>query len=162
MAKTELPAPAFLSNGDMIEVPGDAVADWMYQVSNGDTKLGLAEWYIAQGENHEVENGAVVLGKHVVPTPTTAQNYPLTIDQAKPLMDDLGRATFVVHIDKTEYLLAIENQDDDFVIGDFVHEKVLGFGLAHDYATNVVAVDGDNFVIEYTTSVIEAIAMDTD
>lgn len=28
------------------------VADWQYAVANGDTQLGLADWYLAQAEDH--------------------------------------------------------------------------------------------------------------
>lgn len=42
----------YLADGRRIEVPRSAVKDWRYEVENGDTVLGLGDWYTDCGEEN--------------------------------------------------------------------------------------------------------------
>lgn len=44
---------AHLSDGRHIKVPSDYVDDWGQEARDGNTTLGLADWYTGQGENHK-------------------------------------------------------------------------------------------------------------
>lgn len=41
-----------LADERTVLVPADAVKDWKYEVENGDTVLGLADWYTHCGDEN--------------------------------------------------------------------------------------------------------------
>jgi hypothetical protein len=46
---------AYLDDGRHVDVPAHAVLDWQYEVRNGDTTRGLADWYTEDGEENQDE-----------------------------------------------------------------------------------------------------------
>lgn len=48
---------AYLSDGRRVHVPKSTVEDWRYEVENGDTYLGLGEWFTKDEENEELIEG---------------------------------------------------------------------------------------------------------
>lgn len=54
---------AHLADGRTIAVPTSDETDWKYEVRNGDTRLGLAEWFIAQGEDCDEDREELIEGE---------------------------------------------------------------------------------------------------
>lgn len=46
---------AYLPDGRSVDVPDDEAEDWRYEVKDGNTTLGLADWYTDQGDDHQDE-----------------------------------------------------------------------------------------------------------
>lgn len=42
----------YLADGRTVPVPEDAVKDWKYEIENGDTTLGLGDWYTDCGDEN--------------------------------------------------------------------------------------------------------------
>lgn len=84
---------------------------------------------------------------------------PMDEDQAQALMIDSEYLTIVVSVDQDEYLAAyadgLRGHDNDHL--DFVHEQAFSFGLPHDCSVKILAADDDNFVVAYTTDIVESL-----
>jgi len=82
---------------------------------------------------------------------------PMTVDDASELMDDNGYLTVVLAIDKDSYLEhhAYSSTEGADTHEDLVHSAVFDFGLPHDSTTEILAVQGDDFIVSYTTYVAE-------
>lgn len=49
------PTTAYLWDGRHVDVPSAYVIDWQWAVANGDTNLGLADWYTDHGDERQDE-----------------------------------------------------------------------------------------------------------
>lgn len=87
-------------------------------------------------------------------------DLPLSPAQARELMEPSGFLTVVLTVDKERYLDTLRRQDPSFVDDehDLLHDIAFGFGLAYDCTARVVGVQGDDFIVEYTTNIAEALS----
>lgn len=86
---------------------------------------------------------------------------PLTSVQARGLMDGNGYLTVVTTVDQEAYLearsyAATEGADTHH---DLVHNKTFDFGVPYDSTTTILAVQGSDFVVSYTTQVREVLGV---
>lgn len=89
------------------------------------------------------------------PRPADARLEPvLNETDAACLIDDQGYATVRVRIDQIEYLngysvfLSGSGDDDHF---DALHRLAFSFGMPYGPSDAIVAVDGSDFLVDYTT-----------
>lgn len=92
----------------------------------------------------------------VVPT----GSFPMDIEATRPHMDEEGYVHLTLELDLGDFLEAVSNTDVDgnFMIEDFVHDKVLSFGVTEDSCVEVLAVDGDRITIKYSTFIGDQLA----
>jgi hypothetical protein len=53
MSTSTTTTTAYLADGRFVEVPSSALLDWQYEVRNGDTTQGLADWYTDGGDENQ-------------------------------------------------------------------------------------------------------------
>lgn len=86
---------------------------------------------------------------------------PLDADDAQMLVDDQGFLTIVTTVDQDEFMtqraygMTTEGADDEH---DLLHNTVFSFGLPYDATTLILAVQGTDFVVQYTTKIGEFIS----
>lgn len=82
---------------------------------------------------------------------------PMSVEDARKLMDEDGYLTVVLAIHKQSYLEyhAYSSTQGADTHEDFVHSAVFDFGLPHDCETELLAVQGDDFIVSYTTRIAE-------
>lgn len=82
---------------------------------------------------------------------------PMGQQHARALIDDEGFTTAIIAIDQQDYLDAqIYSQTEGAdTHEDIVHRQVFSFGLPHECTTRIIAVQGDDFIISYTTKITE-------
>lgn len=216
----------YLADGRTVPVPADAVKDWKYEVENGDTVLGLGDWYTDCGdENMEAVEGspddstrcdhegrsvrvtnasqkgdydrslphastwvcterACVLdamawveratGEHAVwiddadaekVAHATAplhlrqtEGLPLNREAAERLMLREGYASLIIEVPIDEMMWVVALSNKNYLVWDFLHELAFNFGQTYDSSYEILAVQGNKFLIQYSTNVNEIIA----
>lgn len=84
----------------------------------------------------------------------------LTIADARYVANANGFTTLRVRVDQEQYMAAYamflsgSGGDDHF---DLLHRHVFDFGLPYDAEAQIVAVDGSEFLVDYTTNIGAAI-----
>lgn len=111
-----------------------------------------------------------VEGSHVVSSETVETDVfhaewndgepalPMTAQDALALMDEAGYISVVVAIDQEELLAAARSTDDEFMMEDAVHKRAFDFGFSASATASIVAVQGDQLLVRYTTFIQEAFA----
>lgn len=99
------------------------------------------------------------INKHwaIWPRPAGAR-FEATLNpvDARALLDTDGNVTLVVRIDQEHYLeghamyLSGSGGDDHF---NYLHDEVFSFGQPYDPSAEIVGIDGDDFLVEYTTNI---------
>jgi len=84
-------------------------------------------------------------------------SLPMSEDEAATLMNEEGYLTAVFVIDKNEFLKyhGYSSTDGADTHEDLAHTAVFDFGEPYDCWTEILAVQGDGFVISYTTCIGE-------
>lgn len=86
---------------------------------------------------------------------------PLCRNEARKLLgEDSGHLTVRVRIDQEAYLSGHARflADSDTNHWDLLHDKAFSFGLPCDCEDTIVAVDGDDFFVDYTTDLTPFLA----
>lgn len=86
-----------------------------------------------------------------------APAMPMTAEDARELMGEDGYLTVVLAVDQTSYLEyhAYATTAGADTHEDLVHHAVFDFGVPHDCETRLLAVQGDDFIVSYTTRIAE-------
>lgn len=84
---------------------------------------------------------------------------PLSAEDVRGLMNEDGQITVVVAVNKDEYFEAVSKAATEGADTheDLVHGELFDFGLPYDCTTKVLAVQGDDFIVSYTTRISEFI-----
>ncbi len=86
---------------------------------------------------------------------------PLTPDQARGLLRDDesdGSITFTIAVPFQNFLQAVSSPDpDNWDEHDYLHSRVLAFGLPYASSWRALSLDKGNLTVQYTTNVGEAL-----
>jgi hypothetical protein len=90
-----------------------------------------------------------------------ALQLPMGAAEAKHLVNKDGRVSVITTVDQHSFMTAYGAGLSDWDAAsevDVVHERVFSFGYPADAMAIVLAVQDDQFVVEYTTSIRDFIA----
>lgn len=88
-----------------------------------------------------------------------ASALPMTAQDALTMMDEAGYISVVVAIDQATFLDAARSANDEFLMEDAVHKLAFDFGFAASAKATIVAVQGDQLLVHYSTLIEEAFAV---
>ena len=88
---------------------------------------------------------------------------PLEPDQVRAILEVNprldGDITVVLTVSQDDMRAAVlaSAKNLDYDEHDLLHDAAFSFGLPHDSRATILAVSGDDFIVEYTTNILEAI-----
>lgn len=84
--------------------------------------------------------------------------FPISPENAAEMMDKDGFVSVLISVDKELFLEHVMGTCQELIVEDFVHDKAFSFGSTYNSKAEPVGVDGENFIVKYTTGIAEALA----